>query len=72
MSDKQKEIYETLDSIGDALENDHHSRDELAVLVFALTGYDSEARFDPDAESAARGTCLRWLRDHGYLERKGK
>lgn len=67
MSDKQKELYENLDFIAE--KSGVVVTDALAEVIFTVTGSDMQSRLDPDARDAARGTCLRWLRDHGYLER---
>ncbi len=70
MSDRQKRLYEELDVAANIIHSAPHGHiDILADLVADLTGVNSDSAFNPDAANAARATALRWLRDHGYLER---
>lgn len=63
-----KDFYESLDTISHAVVGAHE--DELAEVLLTLTGHNHvHAGYDPDQAESARHTALRWLRDHGYLER---
>lgn len=73
-----KTVYETLDTLEDTMTSSiMHAEGELAELLMALTGTVVEddrtelaiPKLNPDLQSEARHTVLRWLTDHGYLSR---